>query len=664
MSRAMLARKAEAAPAAPTLSATENPPNALRIGASGDAFEQEADRVADAVMASGDKSPPQWSLSRMSIDAPLQRQCACGGSASAGGECEECKEEKKTLQRKATGATQANQAPPIVHEVLGSPGRPLDRATRDFFEPRFGRDLGGVRFHSDDKASESAKAVRALAYTVGNHVVFQAGALEPQTREGSRLIAHELAHVVQQSGDTLRRAPDPQALKEFDERAEKIKKHPEFLKLHPARKQLVLEILAEARKRDDALDLMGKLETLFNTPLANPKDQSAATEATIEQAATQNTARLEEQKQQTGTTDEGREEAISQTHTFRTAKGRGATFQIDDRDVTNIAVKAKIHLETKSKSKGQQDAIKNIKSLEDAIEKRASTWGYNVDLEFVDHGGPDVFTISVDTGAWATAGNLAGNDPTLAHELHHLLGLEEDRYDYKNHATNPGMPISDRVYWFRQEFKKKITNDPDSIMAVNTKSPLDDDVCMVAGRRDPATIDACVQQRSDARGKIIGAALNQACTAAEKTRDIVTDDAKMTTGLDRAHIAEQLFDHHFPVDRARASTSAVATKLNYMGILNLLPGKHFMPVSSLADGCEQNAAIVPATDMPLQLCPQFFSINTSDQSKALLHEALHFVGVGDPSTDQPCGAQDCTTSCGGENSADTWVKFIECMAKT
>ena len=75
MSRAMLARKAEAAPAAPTLSATKNPPSALRIGASGDAFEQEADRVADAVMASGDKSPPQWSLSRMSIDAPLQRQC-------------------------------------------------------------------------------------------------------------------------------------------------------------------------------------------------------------------------------------------------------------------------------------------------------------------------------------------------------------------------------------------------------------------------------------------------------------------------------------------------------------------------------------------------------------------------------------------------------------
>jgi hypothetical protein len=198
MSHAMLAKKAEAAPAAPSLTIAKNSSSALRIGAPDDAFEQEADRVADAVIAGGDKPPRQWSLSRMSIDAPLQRQCACGGSAGAGGQCEECKE-KTSLQRKAAGAKQTNQAPPIVHEVLGTPGRPLDRTARAFFDARFGYDFSRVRIHSDAKAAESARAVNARAYTVGRDIVLDAERFTPNTPEGQRLIAHELAHVVQQN---------------------------------------------------------------------------------------------------------------------------------------------------------------------------------------------------------------------------------------------------------------------------------------------------------------------------------------------------------------------------------------------------------------------------------------------------------------------------------
>jgi Domain of unknown function (DUF4157) len=199
MSRAMLARKAEAAPAAPTKTVAKNSCPSLRIGEPDDAFEREADRVANAVMAGGDKLPLQWSLSRMSIDAPLQRQCSCGGAADARGECEACKQ-KKTLQREATGAAQTNQAPPIVHEALGTPGRPLDRATRDFFEPRFGHDFSRVRVHADANAAQSARAVNALAYTVGADVVLDPARVRPDSTEGQQLLAHELAHVVQQCG--------------------------------------------------------------------------------------------------------------------------------------------------------------------------------------------------------------------------------------------------------------------------------------------------------------------------------------------------------------------------------------------------------------------------------------------------------------------------------
>jgi hypothetical protein len=117
---------------------------------------------------------------------------------------EEPDEEDKTFQTKKAPAGSRSiegeeSVPPIVHEVLRSPGQPLDAATRAFFEPRFGYDFSQVRVHTDAKAAESARAVNALAYTVGRDVVFGAGRYAPGTTIGRRLLTHELAHVVQQS---------------------------------------------------------------------------------------------------------------------------------------------------------------------------------------------------------------------------------------------------------------------------------------------------------------------------------------------------------------------------------------------------------------------------------------------------------------------------------
>ena len=168
----------------------------LKIGPQNDAFEQEADRKADEVMSLAG-STAQWSLSRMSIAPPVQRKCSCGGSAGAEGECEECKA-KGAVQRKASGTVEPSHAPAIVHDVIGSSGKPLDRATRNFFEPRFGHDFSRVRIHSDVQAAASARAVGALAYTVGSNVVFGSGQYAPHSASGRKLLAHELAHVVQQ----------------------------------------------------------------------------------------------------------------------------------------------------------------------------------------------------------------------------------------------------------------------------------------------------------------------------------------------------------------------------------------------------------------------------------------------------------------------------------
>jgi len=128
---------------------------------------------------------------------PLQRKCACGGAPGPAGECEACR--KKRLQRKPAHSIEPTEVPPIVHEVLRSPGEPLDRATRGFMEPRFGHDFSRVRVHTDAKAAESTRGVHALAYTVGADVVFGAGQFRPETGAGQRLLAHELGHVLQQS---------------------------------------------------------------------------------------------------------------------------------------------------------------------------------------------------------------------------------------------------------------------------------------------------------------------------------------------------------------------------------------------------------------------------------------------------------------------------------
>lgn len=144
----------------------------LTVGASNDPSEQEADRIAEQVMRM-----PEVEVGRQRRDT-----------------------ETPLVQRRATGrGTGAAEAPSIVHDVVHSPGRPLDSATHAFFEPRFGHDFGHVRVHAGAMAEQSARDVNAQAYTVGHDIVFGGGRFSPESREGQRLLAHEPAHVVQQS---------------------------------------------------------------------------------------------------------------------------------------------------------------------------------------------------------------------------------------------------------------------------------------------------------------------------------------------------------------------------------------------------------------------------------------------------------------------------------
>lgn len=171
----------------------------LAVNAPDDVYEQEADRVAEHVT--------------LMPESRLQRVCACGGG------CPKCQTEPThdypRIQTKALATSDAAQtgAPPIVGEVLASPGRLLETSARAFFEPRFGLDLGGVTVHTDSRARDSAEAVQAQAYTVGHNIVFGANQYAPESESGRRLIAHELTHVVQQGAaqPRLQRQPKSKA---------------------------------------------------------------------------------------------------------------------------------------------------------------------------------------------------------------------------------------------------------------------------------------------------------------------------------------------------------------------------------------------------------------------------------------------------------------------
>lgn len=110
------------------------------------------------------------------------------------------KDEGAPVQRKAAGGAIHDSAPSLVKDVLAAPGQPLDASMRGFMEVRFGHDFSGVRIHTDERAARSASSVDALAYTSGENIVFSGGAYNPHSHAGKHLLAHELAHVVQQNG--------------------------------------------------------------------------------------------------------------------------------------------------------------------------------------------------------------------------------------------------------------------------------------------------------------------------------------------------------------------------------------------------------------------------------------------------------------------------------
>jgi hypothetical protein len=159
----------------------------LRVGAANDPLEHEADRVADAVM----RGEPAGPVGR----APAATQRKCAG-------CKAEDQDEVPVQRKCAscaGNEGAHASGDAASRAVEAGGAPLSSELRAYFEPRFGRDLSGIRLHADGRAGRAAEAIDARAFAVGSHIGFAPGEYAPHRTEGRRLIAHELAHTIQQA---------------------------------------------------------------------------------------------------------------------------------------------------------------------------------------------------------------------------------------------------------------------------------------------------------------------------------------------------------------------------------------------------------------------------------------------------------------------------------
>jgi hypothetical protein len=175
----------------------------LKVGQPGDIYEQEADRVADAVMRM--PVPEVWR--QLKEEEKKKKEEELIQTKSIAEQItplvQRQVKEEEILQTQKFSKQTPEVTPDLESciQTLRSGGQSLPESVRAFFEPRFGYDFSQVCMHTDAQAAESARVMNALAYTVGKDIVFGAGQYAPNTPVGQRLLAHELVHTIQQTNE-------------------------------------------------------------------------------------------------------------------------------------------------------------------------------------------------------------------------------------------------------------------------------------------------------------------------------------------------------------------------------------------------------------------------------------------------------------------------------
>lgn len=198
-------------------SARSNIQPKLKVNAPRDQYEQEADRVAYQVMrmpaparstgpASSKLSASFHTAAKTVMRQPSPRETEEEMDiekqrAMLELVCPECEDLLQAKEASSQGVSVCTGFESQIESVKAG-GQPLPETVRASLEPKFGYDFSSVKIHTDARAGDTAKRMNALAYTTGPHIVFAPGQFAPHLYEGRKLLAHELAHVVQQSAAT------------------------------------------------------------------------------------------------------------------------------------------------------------------------------------------------------------------------------------------------------------------------------------------------------------------------------------------------------------------------------------------------------------------------------------------------------------------------------
>lgn len=352
------------------------------------------------------------------------------------------------------------------------------------------------------KAPPATESGAATPPKGGDHLAkpTDAGVLAFQSALSGHGHAHHHAHKpkgdsAKPKGDAAKTSsaatkPTAAELASFDAKIKQIRQHSAYKALSADGKKTTEEIIKTARTKPNATYYADKLKLLFDTPDAPPTKVATSNQQQVQDSLKASKARLSTPAAKANV---GKEEAITadKSRTWTKLQGDGAKYYVDRSDKKNIVVKMKVQVTGDAKS------VAATKALEDDIEKEAAALGYTLDIEFVNHGGDDVFTVGADAKKWTTATNWVGSTFDIAHEAHHLLGLD-DRYDYiESHADNAEMKMETRLHWFNVQVKKPFDANGKYSMMGDGAKPLHDDVCKVAQVADEK---ACIDTRKKAHG--------------------------------------------------------------------------------------------------------------------------------------------------------------------
>lgn len=454
----------------------------LKVSRPNDFSEIEADQIADNVMRSptGEAGEPRSYSSATRI------------------------------QTKSNGNEDGNRVDGLISSRIAAArgaGWRLDAQTRQFFEPRFGASLERVRIHTGDDAVALSRDLNAKAFTVGNDIFFDRGRYRTNDKNGIHLLAHELVHV-QQGGSAIRRCKNKDDVAVYDAIITEIKALDAYKKLDPLAKNKADTIITEGKAKANCLYFARYLKVLFTTPekgaaQVNTEIRKETAEAVkteekrLETKEAQKTLDIEEQatadpepEPEPGAANKPDAKPAAPKKTARNwstypTRFGGGSYKVDATDQANIYVKVKVNLIPGGD--GTWDDVKNIKKLEDQIEKHASRKGFTLNLEFVNPDNKPDFVADGETVTihanprWPNATNWGGDARGCAHELYHVLNFPLDRYNYiESHSRNEKMRVAERLTWFLEQMHKPEGFDNPASLMASGQYPIEEDVCQIA----------------------------------------------------------------------------------------------------------------------------------------------------------------------------------------